>query len=484
MIKRIFSLLLGISFLTVILSAAPVDTITARKVALNFFKQQTNIYTATPLKAELVAAWSNPTPSKNSTSSFYIFNVDNGFVIVSGDDKAKPILAFSDESAFDMTNIPENLFALLNDYAREICTIQESVGAAASQTACEWRMYKGEEQTIQPKSNIVVGPLVTSKWAQTQNYNALCPADPNGPGGHAQVGCIAVVMGQIMRYWKFPTTGSGSYGYTCNNAHYGNGYGDYGYLEADFEHTTYDYEHMPNKIGVINPSEEEINAVATLLFHCGIGAHMRYGSIGSMANTNYMVSALTTYFRYESDVRYVERSNYSNSVWLEMMKTELDSLQPFCYGGSGPQGGHAFLCDGYRDDDYFHVNWGWEGSYNGYFLLSAMSPGPYSFNSEQAAVIGIRGPELPNVGVDEYQREDALTIYPNPSHGRVFIHCESADPSFLEEVRIFDLSGRLLKIGFPEANSCPFDVTGFAAGTYLLQADTKSGRISKKIIIQ
>lgn len=477
--KLKLSFLFCLSIFCVHLCAAPVDITTAGKVAANFYRQMNpNSKSATPT---LATTWQKPSSTKDLFNCFYIFNVDNGFVIVSGDDRAKPILAFSTEGNFDIQQIPESMQGLLQDYADEMLAVLASPHTDRQLTAGSWNRYLTQKGDT--KDTVLVEPLIQTTWAQTGYYNELCPADPNGQNGHALVGCIAVVMGQIMKYWEYPETGQGSYGYNCNFANYGNGYDNYGYLSADFGNATYDYANMPNKLTWASDSVK-VNAIATLLYHCGIGAHMTYGSIGSMANTNNMVSALTNYFRYESDIRYIERQDYTADVWLQTMKTELDSLQPFCYGGTGNQGGHAFTCDGYSEDGYFHVNWGWNGTHNGYFLLSDMSPGPYSFNSAQAAIIGIRGPHLPGVGVQEHPNETSLSVYPNPSNGQFTIQLSSDNLLPQSNFSIYDIYGRLLKSGRVESERSSINFNDLSAGTYILQVGTSTGKISQKIIIQ
>lgn len=465
------------------ISAATVDSATAKIVAQNFYMSKFGKGLSQPSTITLSTSWKSVQHATSDTIvCFYIFNIDNGFVIVSGDDKIYPILAFSDETSFNSTALPENLTFLMKEYAREILAVIENPYTDNSETKSLWSKYIHSESTLSQKSALLIGPLIKTKWAQTNYYNNLCPVDANGPGGHALAGCIAVVMGQIMKYWEYPISGQGDYGYTCNNAQYGNGYGNYGYLYADFEHTTYDYANMPNNL-VWSTDSAKVDAVATLLYHCGIGANTRYGSIASMANTNYMVSAITDFFRYKSDVRYIERNQYSNDDWFDLMKNEIDSLQPFCYGGTGNQGGHAFICDGF-DEPYFHVNWGWGGSHNGYFTLSAMNPGPYSFNSEQAAIIGIRGPHLPGVSVAEHPNEPSLSVYPNPSNGQFSIQLSSDNLLPQSNFFIYDIYGRLLKSGRVESDRYSINLKDLSAGTYILQVGTSTGKIPQKIIIQ
>lgn len=451
-------------------SAKSVDETTARTVASRFYAMKfdhapesltsTIAYTAPVLRGE-----------NGSAPSFYVFNFNSeGFVIVAGDDRAQPILAFSDEGAFVAENMPDHIRFFLDGYTEEIQYMidsQQNNNIAQSQ----WEALLSDSAPMQKEGTVVVGPLLGSnRWNQTRYYNNLCPADASGNsayGGHAAVGCGALVMGQVMRYWHFPTTGTGSHSYTSNN---------YGSLSANFGATTYHYESMPNKFTDTNHPDSCVEAVATLLYHCGVAVNMNYGPNASSCNSNRIVSALSNYFRYPATVRYIERGSTSSTVWLNYLKGELDEGAPFMYGGSGNYGGHVWTCDGYRDDDYFHFNWGWGGQQNGYFLITSCSS--YGFNSNHAIIIGIRGPELPTA-IEETNAEN-INVFPNPSNGMVYVCAESQQ---VQELQVFDLSGRMIlqkSIGETEFS---IDLSGYNAGTYILRLTTRKGVETSKIVI-
>ena len=199
-------------------------------------------------------------------------------------------------------------------------------------------------------------------------------------------------MAQIMNYWEYPTQGSGFHSYNEDN---------YGTLSANFGSTTYQWASMPNNVTSSN------NSVATLMYHCGVSVDMNYSPQVSGA---YVISnqspvthcseyAYTTYFSYANSVQGVERANYNNSSWIQLLKTELDAGRPIEYAGFGSGGGHAFVCDGYDNNDYFHFNWGWGGAYDGYFMIDALNPsgtgtggGSGGYNAGHQAVIGIEPP--------------------------------------------------------------------------------------------
>ena len=202
---------------------------------------------------------------------------------------------------------------------------------------------------------------------------------------------------------------------------------------------------------------------------------MNYGPDASVCNSNNIVSALSTYFRYPTTVQYIERGNLSLSVWLNYLKGELDEGAPFMYGGSGNYGGHVWTCDGYQDDDYFHFNWGWGGQQNGYYALTNCSS--YGFNSNHAIIIGIRGPELPSA-VGE-QGGGKVEIFPNPTRGSVYVRAESQPVS---EVQVFDMFGRMLFHKNVDEQEFSIDLSGYNSGTYILRLLSKTGVETRKIV--
>lgn len=453
------------------LFAKPVDETTACRVATRFFSQKYNrtpeslnpvvAYTATSLRGE-----------NDSVPSYYVVNFESeGFVIVAGDDRVQPILAFSDEGAFVTDNIPEHIRFFLDGYAEEIQYLIDNQEVPDDITRQKWDALLSDTAPA-PKDGdgeVVVAPLLgNNQWNQTRYYNNLCPADATGDpayGGHAAVGCGALVMGQVMRYWRFPTTGTGSHSYNSS----------YGTLSANFGATTYHYESMPNKIIPELHPDSCIEAVATLLYHCGVAVNMNYGSSASVANSNNIVSALSQYFSYPNTIQYIERGNLSSAVWLNYLKSELDEGAPFMYGGSGNYGGHVWTCDGYQDDDYFHFNWGWGGKQNGFYALNNCST--YGFNSNHAIIIGIRGPELP-AAIGEYQ-ENNVKVFPNPTQNNVYVYTESQP---VKEVQVFDIFGKMLSRKNVNENEFFVDLSDYNAGTYILRIISGNGVETVKIV--
>lgn len=452
-------------------SAKSVDESTAYTVASRFYAMKFNhapesltptiVYTAPSLRGE-----------NSSGPSFYVVNFNaEGFVIVAGDDRVRPILAFSDEGAFVAENMPAHVRFFLDGYTEEIQYMVDNQQYADESVLQQWETLLSDDIPAQKGRDMVVDPLLGDvAWSQKMYYNDFCPADTTGDaayGGHAAVGCGAIVMGQIMRYWRFPETGNGSHSYNSNN---------YGPLSANFGATTYHYENMPDQLTADFHPDSCVLAVATLLYHCGVAVNMNYGPSASWSNSNRIVSALSTYFRYPPTVQYIERESLSLTTWLNYLKGELDASAPFMYGGSGSYGGHVWVCDGYRDDDYFHFNWGWGGQQNGYYTITNCSS--YGFNSHHAIIIGIRGPELPPDAVGEHHEED-IKIFPNPSNGKVYV-CAEWQP--VVEVQVFDIFGRMLSHESIGKNDFSVDLSDYNSGIYMLRLVTSNGVKTSKIV--
>jgi len=430
----------------------PVNETTACSVASRFYAAKFNrrFETLSPTVVYTAAALRG-----GNTPSFYVVNFSSeGFVIVAGDDRVQPILAFSDEGEFVTENIPAHISFFLDGYNECIQHIVDN-HENDEDTQLQWEKLLSESPLVPKDGDVIVGPLLgDNKWNQTKFYNDLCPADATGNvayGGHAAVGCGALVMGQVMRYWRFPTTGNGSHSYSSN----------YGTLSVNFGTTTYHYENMLDELTAADHPDSCVDAIATLLYHCGVSVNMRYGPSASVSNSNKIVSALSRYFRYPATIQYIERGSLSSTVWLNYLKGELDDGAPFMYGGSGNYGGHVWTCDGYRDDDYFHFNWGWGGQQNGYYALTNCSS--YGFNSNHAIIIGIRGPELP-VNI-EGQSSQNITIYPNPTDDIINI----TSSEIISEIEIVNEVGQLVKHIKVNSDNVVCNVEDLRSGVYVVR---------------
>ena len=371
-------LLLFALTLPLLLSAKPVDSVTAQKVAQTFLK-----VSKAQLKNQTIHPVSAPKFAKQATQQitpeqqFYVYqNPDGGYVIISADDVAHPILGYSHTGQLDLDNMPDNLRWWLSEYDRQIRWAQENNVVQSEEVAREWQ--KALTQTLD--ATVMVEPLVTTHWGQSYPYNELCPSNADGK---ALTGCVATAMAQIMRYWRWPEQGLGSHKYTPNG---------YSEQSADFGSTTYNWSKMPAYYDGSSWYADEREAVATLMWHCGISVNMAYGKDFSGAYPWDQDQALKKYFRYDHKAEYVHRADYSRENWLFLIEDQLNNHQPVLYGGEDGSGnGHAFLCDGYNSADFLHFNWGWNGNEDNYFSIDAMVLG---YNNNQDAVIHII-PEKP-----------------------------------------------------------------------------------------
>lgn len=375
--------------LTFFCSAAPVDSVTAKQVAFRFFNSL-SLNELYPLenfhKVEIRGEENN----HQAISNLYIFNVDpSGFVIVSADDCVEPILGYSRSGNIVPTIIPDNFRFLCLEYEREIMAVKRAIMVPDTVIQRKWQRLRQDTIVTRNRSVMSVPMLLSTIWGQDFPYNYFCPLDDSATSaysGHTPSGCVATAMAQIINYWKYPANPTGNISYMADNSNFG--YGDYGLLYANLDSVWYDYSSMPNEL-TSQSSNEEIQNVASLIYHCGVSVSMMYGPTESGASISYMPDALVTHFNYPSTCRYVQRDSYTNHNWQQLLKNELDAHRPVCLAGRGTYGGHAFVCDGYDDYYYFHINWGWGGYFDGYYLLSNLSIGDVDFNSSQAAIIGI-----------------------------------------------------------------------------------------------
>ncbi len=369
--------------------AKPVDTTTAKRVALNFMRSRAPKKTHNQLIINLVYTCKNsPSSSTREKACFYIFNTNPGFVIVSADDRIEPIIGYSIDGNLYLQAVPESMEEIFDGYVREIGSYLESAQPTRNAATDKWERLLDSTSAIASPKSIVIGPLLKTQWSQEAPFNLHCP-DSNGQGQHTLTGCVATAMAQIIRYWEYPTQGVGSHTYTCNSS-----MGNYGTLSVNFGNATYNYSYMPTNVSTSSASYQQ-NAVAKLFYHCGVSVDMTYGIYASSASTAKAATSLASYFRYSTTYNTLtpenkSRSNYNDSDWTNLIKTELNEWRPVIYSGSG-SGGHAFICDGYDDQGYFHFNWGWGGYLDGYFLLSSLTPGGHNYSNSQAAIIHIQG---------------------------------------------------------------------------------------------
>jgi len=362
--KSLLILVLVLFAMLSVVKANPIDVFTAIGVVLKFMNTD---------NLRLVKTYF----TTNSVPAFYVFNAENGFVIISAEDFETPVIGYSNEGVFDENKVPFQMREYLNDFVVNIQYGIENHVVADEKTQRKWHLAKTGGRLNDSKILKEVSPMLTAHWAQGCYYNAMCPADTNGVCGHAVVGCVAVAMAQIMHYYGYPQKGSGNHSYSTN----------YGIISADFGNAFYDWINMPDSLSH-NSSATEIDAVSQLLYHCGVAVDMGYSANGSGASSNNVIVALKNYFGYADEIFKDRKGNYTNDEWLAKVKYYLDYNCPLFYSGAG-SAIHSFVCDGYDSNDMLHFNWGWNGSHNGYFALGNMYPNGYNLSNNNTAIFGI-----------------------------------------------------------------------------------------------
>lgn len=380
--KYLWTIMVVLS-LGIALHAAPVDSSVARQVAENYWK----LHAAKHLRAHALYDVSQ----QFGFSQLYLFASDSGFVMVSASNLVRPVLAFGQGYPFDVANQPVQLRDWVGDYAAVIEQMEHDGVEQSSGVANEWnRLLRGSAKPV--KSS--VAPLITTAWNQGWPFNMLCPYD-NARNTRTVAGCGAIAMAQIMKYWNYPIHGKGSHSYMAS---------PYGVQRARFDTTYYDWASMPDKNFT---TEAECNAVATLVYHCGVSVDMIYGISADGGSSSYacegpqgvptMLKALPASFDYQPSIVCRHRDSYSDDDWINLLCEELSLQRPILYTGADPTAGHAFVVDGFSEDRLFHINWGWGGAFDGFYAMGAFNPGgggaggnsTYTFNLINSAIMGI-----------------------------------------------------------------------------------------------
>lgn len=411
--------------------AKPISKEVAQKVCANHFSTVTNSpsnFFSSTSDVSLILEKKN----QKQQSMVYVFAVkNNGFTIIAGDDRVAPILGYSYKGDTKLTaeNLPPQLKGMLDYYSSVVDdVVAQPEPNAITSTQKEWELLisnKKSENQFTVTSPVNVPSLIKAKWDQGEPYNKFCPSYSNGD--KSVVGCVATAMAMIMHYHQYPERGTGFHSYQHSK---------FGTISANFSNFTYNWSAMPNSIST-NSSSTSIDQVARISYHCGVALEMLYDigeNGGSSTSSQKIPDALTTYFGYEKDgTRYYSKSNYSDSEWRQMLQNELTNNRPISYRGSGQGGGHAFVLDGFTGN-FFSINWGWSGAYNGNFLLSNLVPdgtgiggGAGSYNENQGAIF-IKPPVSGGGGTDpstnaNIQINTTTSIAPNPiiSNGSVTI---------------------------------------------------------------
>jgi len=342
-----------------------INPATAQANASYFLKHKTQSPTLkSATAADLQLAHAQKSSTTQDAHAYYAYNIKGGgFIIVAGEDRAEPILGYSDQGHLDFNNMPENLQALLRSYQKEIEFIQAHPTLDV-------------KPAIRDNSGQGVEPLIKSHWGQEMPYNLQCPTYQ---GERCVVGCVATSMTQIMHYWQYPTSSDNLPSYYCY---------DIGQTVGSLPATNFEYRKMLNSychwdwdnstLVQDTYTDEQAQAVAKLARYCGQAVQMGYSPEGSGAYTSNQLSAMQDFGYTDADLVSRDGSwwsgGYTTAQWEAMVKAELDAGRPMLYSANDyAAGGHAFVCDGYNSEGLLHFNFGWYGTCDGWYVSNALN---------------------------------------------------------------------------------------------------------------
>lgn len=385
--KKISTFILVLFSITLIAKEVPRDV--AVKAATFYYKERCIAF-GNPLTTEPTVK-SVYVEKSGNIALYYVVNFEpKGFVVIAADDASVPVLGYSVDQYLDKNNASPSLLDWFTIYEESLKAVIKAGASPTPEAKAEWSRITSPEAVVgNAKFGVpMVGPLLSTTWNQDQYYNEQVPFDSmsvNGYDYHVPNGCVALSMSQVMFYNRHPKMGNGSKTYNESNSYGDGGIDEYGILSANFGATTYNWDAMTDVVTNYNFS------VAQLIYHAGVAVSMDYAVEGSGTQTAAAVLGFKQYFRYTSNLTYKDKTQYNETTWKALFKTQLDGRHPMVNSGRAADGsgGHAFNCDGYDDQDYFHFNFGWGGSGNGWFLLTNLNPISNDFNTGQQAVINI-----------------------------------------------------------------------------------------------
>ena len=331
-------------------------------------------------------------PTSWQYSEIYLFVGDQGgFVIVSADDCARPVIAYSLHGSLSLEALPIQLTQRMEAYCGLIAEGKNKQVAATAADAARWEQLTSGNVPKDGDNDDRIGPLLETHWHQDGGYALLTPQ-------HTPTGCAATAQAQMMRYWRYPAFGHGNESYNCQ---------PYGAQSADFSHTLYDWDNMPDQVSTSSPYQQQL-AVSTLMYHVGVSLHMGYAPTGSAAagvvgrpGVPSIDNSLKDHFYYNHNMRPLFKNDgYTDQRWADSLVAELRLQHPIVYCGVAPEGGHGFVCDGYEyrgGQVFFHFNFGWSGNGDGYYTVDDICPNVsptgqrgsvYHFNQSNHALLG------------------------------------------------------------------------------------------------
>ncbi len=475
-IKKVILIISALFFVLTTIYAEHVDITKARLVAKNVYFERASDFEEVNYN-DIVFSSETATYHKQ-TPLYYIFNVANqgGYVIISADDHAYPVLAYGLGGNYIESEFPPAFFELMESYKLQMIEIIEEKLPSTSEIDAVWNAYLSDP--FQKGTLSTVGPLLSTNWDQSPYYNDSCP-------GGSVTGCVATAMAQVMKYWAHPHKGKGSHTYSSN----------YGMLSVDFSKATYNYNNMPD---VVNSPNAD---VAKLMYHCGVSVNMNYSPYGSGASMSDARLAMVQYFKYSNNTLDQWKTSFNNIYWEILLRADLINKRPLLYAG----GSHAFVCDGFQYPNHFHFNFGWGGMADGYFYITNINPSGGNFTSQQIAITdcypdptlsnfvsqaettGEENIDLVYAGIEDIPLSDAVQLFPNPCDGNFNLKIINNFKGDIV-ISIKDLSGKTIEKTVLHKNQHVFSediqLSDFPSGLYLLSASTDNEQVIKKFSIR
>lgn len=373
--KKTFTFILVLLFLATSIFAGPIDQEKAFEIASSFWNSNPKLKKGVQLQP-VHADKASKAPSRDNTTAndaqYYIFSSSNncGFVIVSGDDKLAPIVGYSDNG--NSEEMPPALVEWLAEYSSYVNDVRAGVVEPTKTTAT---------------AGTRIEPMLKTSWNQSSPYNNKCP-EVNGQ--KTPTGCTATAMAQIMKFHEWPEKATRNVTWTSN-------------ITGETENvdlTSHSYrwgdmlEHYRNGY-----TPKQADAVAQLMIDIGKAIQSSYSPSGTGSSDIFVSHALVNVFDYSPETRVIRRSEYTYEEYVSIIRENLEARQPLLYSGHSQSygSGHAFVCDGIDENNLLHIDWGWDGAYNGYFDMTYMSPegtgiggGDGRYNVGQSMVANIR----------------------------------------------------------------------------------------------
>ncbi len=427
--KNLTNVMIALAASIGVASASPVKLNVAQNAAVNFYAQ-----TSAKVVSNATLAYSEADAS--GVPLYYVFNINSqdGFVVITAEDAARPILGYSTEGQWVVPAKGTSIYFWMQKRKNELAYIRTNNFIATASVADEWSGYINSTARNNKKATVAtVGPLCQSTWDQQYQpypYNYFMPPGLKGSTASTQsvTGCVATTMAQIMRYWSYPAKGTGSHSYCdCSSSGYSDNWGT---LSANYAHT-YNWAAMPLTPASTSKVSTADTDIARLMYDCGVSVEMDYDPNGSGAFVLSSESgggacaqnSYVTYFGYYAkSIHGVTYPMKTEQAWIDTMEKEFNAGRIIQYEGQASDGGHTWVCDGNDATTPYnnvHMNWGWSGYDDGWFQVTNLTPDSQTpaFTTNLAALIGIQPPPGSLTSVQDLDVTNNVTVYPNPNNG-------------------------------------------------------------------